>query len=108
MADVERYRFPMGVNPWESSLGDWVAYHDYAALKTKLAQAEAERVRLQEALWQHRIDLHEYSRRPCETCAKSARALGIPHSEMSQRCMRMDENREAKEALAATEGDESE
>ena len=32
---------------------------------------------LREALFQHRADLHGYSKRPCATCRNSAKALGI-------------------------------
>lgn len=38
---------------------------------------EARIEELREALFQHRADLHGYSRRPCATCRNSAKVLGI-------------------------------
>ncbi len=43
---------------------------------------------LSEALIEHRADLHGYSTRPCPTCEKSARALGI-YGKVPNHCSRM-------------------
>ena len=49
---------------------------------TEKAEADNRRLQervkeLEEALWQHREDLHAFSTRPCPTCRKSASVLGI-------------------------------
>ncbi len=43
----------------------------------ELLELEAKNERLEEALLQHRQDLHQGSTRPCPTCRKSAEALGL-------------------------------
>jgi DNA repair exonuclease SbcCD ATPase subunit len=45
--------------------------------RERLKELEAQLASLRAALEQHRVDLHEYSSRPCPTCRKSAEALGL-------------------------------
>lgn len=46
-------------------------------LQVDLIDAEKEIEELREALLQHREDLHQSSTRPCPTCRKSAKILGL-------------------------------
>jgi hypothetical protein len=55
---------------------------------------------LEDALWQHLIDVHQWSNRPCETCTNSLRLLGgLPKNKMS-RCLRPSEAMSLREQMA--------
>lgn len=43
----------------------------------EIQQLKVENEELREALLQHRMDLHQRSGRPCPTCRRSAKILGL-------------------------------
>ena len=53
----------------------------------ELFEVKVENKRLRKALIDHRRDLHCSSKRPCETCRNSAKALGI---KVPDQCARED------------------
>lgn len=57
---------------------------------------------LEEALLEHRADLHEYSTRPCPTCRKSAEVLGIV-GKVPNTCSRANTDRAALAAYREKE-----
>ena len=50
---------------------------DYCMAVNIGKQLQAKVERLKEALFGHRWDMHERSKRPCSTCRKSAEVLGL-------------------------------
>ena len=54
--------------------GQQSVFDDWTEDRVKL---QADKAKLVEALFDHRADLHCYSRRPCPTCRNSAEVLGI-------------------------------
>ncbi len=51
---------------------------DYKEIRLKEIEGlETEIADLREALFQHRTDMHQSSKRPCDTCRNSAKALGL-------------------------------
>jgi len=74
-AEAERDKIQKEWNAWVEKNAQWIGER---AVILERNQRLQERLRgLEEALWQHREDLHGYSTRPCGTCRKSAEVLGI-------------------------------
>lgn len=71
-----------GLGPYAQSMKKALDVHRedrkmMADLRSALADSEKTVAELREALFQHREDLHQYSKRPCATCRNSAKALRI-------------------------------
>ena len=64
----------------------------------KSAKDEADNAKLVEALFDHRADLHCYSKRPCPTCRNSAEVLGITNK-VPYTCAREETDSKARAVL---------
>lgn len=67
---------------WKDAWDDVIKERDFANGTVKfqekqLVAFQRQMKGLREALFQHREDLHQYSKRPCPTCRNSAKALGL-------------------------------
>ena len=69
---------------------DWHIEND--KLRERIKELKCEIEELRGALLQHREDLHNYSKRPCPTCRRSAAALNI---KVPDQCARVDWDKQA-------------